>query len=115
MANAPLKPQFLSRKGRKVTLLDLLTLLYHVREGAQTPEVGFLDANNTIQTLTKKLNRKTWVGLDALESALWSCNLMDEVGKFHDYKGRSFDQLLKDILGKDDYDRFYCLIQGAHD
>ncbi len=112
---APLKPQFLSRKGRRITLLDLLTLLYHVHEGALAPEVGFLDANNTIQSLTKKLNRETWIENSTLESALWSCNLMNEVEKFRDYKGRSFDDLLKSILGKDEYDRFFCLIEGTND
>ena len=113
MNKAPLKPKFLSRKSYEVSLLDLLTLLYHVREGAMTPEVGFLDANNTIEALTKKLNRKTWVSQEALESALWSCNLMDEVDKFHDYSGRNFEQFLKSLLGSETYDRFFCLIEDS--
>lgn len=114
MQKSPIPAHYLSdkkRKYRKITLMDLLTLLWNVRAGAKTDDVGFLDADNTLQSLTKKLNRKVWVDQSSLESGLWSCNLMAEVGKFQDLRDRTFETFLKDVLGATGYHRFYCLIE----
>lgn len=92
--------------------MDMLTLLLNVRAGANEAEVGFLDADNTIQSITKKLNREVWIDQSSLESGLWSCNLMSENQKFQDMRGRTFDQFLKDILGSTGYHKFYCLIES---
>lgn len=89
-------------RGRKriaVRLLDLVTLLHNVHEGARYPEVGFEDARETLQSLSRKLGGATKVDPGALESALWSCNLMSESGRFWDSQGRTWDEFLRDVLG----------------
>lgn len=80
-----------------VRLIDLVTLLHNVHEGARSPDVGFEDARETLQSLTRKLSASVSVDPGALESALWSCNLMSEAGKFWDSQGRTLDDFLRDI------------------
>lgn len=78
-------------KTYAVSLLDLAVLLLHVHKGAEHPEVGFEDADRSIEELTKLLQvRKVEVQREALESALWSCNLMDEEQVFWSPKKESF-------------------------
>ncbi len=113
----PIPPDILvnpNNKWRLVTLMDVLTMLRHIHEGAVHPKVGFLDANETLESITKILNRKRiWLQQSTLESALWSCNLLDELNQFKDYRGRTFDQFLRDLLetNKESFNRFYNLIQ----
>lgn len=83
----------------KLTLLELTVLLYHMHRGAQLEDkVGFEDCEHTLQSLTKLLSpKRTVVPKAALESALWSCNLMDEIGEWWSPDGRTFDQFLSDL------------------
>jgi hypothetical protein len=102
-------------KWRKLSLTDILVLIDNVHRGAALPQrVGFCDANETLETLTGRLNKKVWVPVSAVESALWSCNLLTEIGQFRDaVRKRTFDEVLKDILGPGEtYHRFYNLIEG---
>ena len=66
-----------------VTLRDIMVLLDNVRLGASMPDVGFEDANQTYNSIVTKLNKKVSLKVSDLESALWSCNLLDEKGKFN--------------------------------
>lgn len=91
------RPPIPKTKGRYVRLVDLCTLLHNVRLGALVPSVGFEDADQTINQLCRQLQRNVWVPDSALESALWSSNLLNEQGKFWDAKERTFDQLVNEL------------------
>lgn len=104
---------YLEKKGgrwRMVRLLDVVTLLHNIVEGARHPIVGHEDAARTHEQLLRGLNRKQLFDPAVLESALWSANLMDEAGEFWDVKGRTFDEFVKDVLGHAKFDRTYNVI-----
>ena len=108
---------YLSKKGgrwRKLKLTDVLTLLFNILEGARNKEVGFEDTRETIETITRKLNKKrVWIDPSVLESALWSCNLMNENEGFWDARGLSFDEFVKQILEPGEkFHRVYNTIDG---
>lgn len=87
------------QRGLRISLLDMATLLYHVHRGAQHSEVGFEDCERTLRELTEELApKRTVVELSALESALWSANLMDEVGEFWSPSGERFEKFVSRIL-----------------
>jgi hypothetical protein len=69
-------PKFVSLSEETVEVL-----LDHVSRGAAHPQVGFEDAAMTKKQLHNALIGRA-VRLEALESALWSCNLLDELGQF---------------------------------
>lgn len=103
----------------RIALIDLVTLLYNVHRGAQDEEqVGFEDCERTLQQLTKDLSPvRARVDRSALESGLWSCNLMDEVGEFWSPKDESFDRFLNRVLRyaspqeRLEFDKFFNLIR----
>lgn len=110
-----LKPNYLAKKGgqyRVIRLIEVVTLLHNVLEGARNADsVGFEDAHHTIESLTRKLNRKLLIEPSVLESCLWSCNLLNERGEFWDGKGRTFEQFLAHIITPGDrFDRRYNVI-----
>jgi hypothetical protein len=105
---------YLSKRGRqwrRVRLLDLVTLLHNVYVGSEDIEVGFEDAQETLASLTLRLNKPVMLDPSLLESALWSCNLLDEKGKFWDAKGRPFDQFLKELLPHDRFNKQYNYLE----
>jgi hypothetical protein len=112
-------PNYLSKKQgryRELKLLDVVTLLYNIQVGARHKRVGFEDSMETLESITKKLSvKKLYIDPSVLESALWSCNLMDECDAFWDPKGRSFEQFLKEVLGRDSFDRFFNVIERKED
>lgn len=80
--------------------LDIMVLLYNVHRGAQFEDhVGFEDADRTLHQLTTDLtDGRIKVPQGALESALWSCNLMDEVDEFWSPTDESFDEFVSRML-----------------
>ena len=104
----------------RVNLLDLAVLLYHIHRGAQLEHsVGFEDCDYTLSQLTKELSPcRAEVDQATLQSALWSCNLMDEVGEWDSPTGEDFDSFLarllkfapKDPSSRLTYDKFYNLL-----
>lgn len=61
--------------------------------------VGFEDCERTLPELTEELSQaRALVNKNAFESALWSCNLMDEAGEWWSPRGESFDQFLARVL-----------------
>lgn len=105
---------FLSKPGgkwRTVRLLDFVTLLDNIYRAAEDGEIGFEDAGDTIDTLTRKLNKKVLIDPGTLEGALWSCNLMDEKGKFWHPRYKTFDEWVKQLLGQDHFNKIYNLIE----
>jgi hypothetical protein len=112
MADDTIPPKYLVKTGafRVVKLLDLAILLYHVHKGSQDNEVGFLDARESLDTLTRSLNKEVYIDVSKLESALWSANIMDEQGKFW-HPTLTFEQWVKSIIGNDKYHRVYGTLE----
>ncbi len=106
---------YLSKQGgqwREVRLLDLAVLLLHVHMGAKEEQVGFEDAQESIDTLTRKLNKKVFIDPALLESCLWSCNLMDEANKWWHPRDRTFDEFVRDVLGSSgEFNKIYNIIE----
>lgn len=94
-----------------VRLIDVLVLLFHLYRGSQLEEVGFEDADHTLDELSKLLYARKDVPInrEVLESALWSCNLMDENGLFWHPKGYSFKKYIDMVLSPHaaSFDLFY--------
>lgn len=109
---AELPRNYLDKKGswKPVKLLDLAILLYHVHKGAKDEEVGFLDARETLESLTKALNRTVYVDKSHLESAIWSANMLSEHGKFW-HPTLTFEQFVKDLVGADVFHKVYGTIE----
>lgn len=78
---------------------DVAVLLDHVSRGAAHPLVGFEDAERTLSQLERALRGRA-VDAEVLESALWSCNLMDEVGDFRHPEGVEFKDFVKSVTPK---------------
>jgi hypothetical protein len=86
-----------------------------VELGARDARVGFEDCENTQGQVVGALNRcfrsRYPVRQDILESALWSCNLLSEIGKFKHPRGVAFPDFVKALLPpKYRYDFFFNLI-----
>jgi hypothetical protein len=111
--NAPIRSGFLQRQDayREVSLLDLSTLLFHLHFGARNERVGFEDAERTLAQVSAKLSHKVRVEKAVLESALWSSNLCDEIGKFVHPQGISFDEWMKQMFGTEKFNRAYNLLE----
>lgn len=115
MSRIVLPANYLSKKGgqwRSVSLLQIAVLLYHVHRGAQDDQVGFEDAQESLNSLTLKLNKTVMCDPALLESALWSANLMDEQGKWWHPQGTTFDEFCVRLLGhKAKFNRTYNVIE----
>lgn len=91
-----------NEQGGFVTIdaLDLTTLLYHVHAGAKHPDVGYEDCEHSLREFTKILApKRIKLPLSVLERALWSANLMDEVGAWQPLRGEeSFESFVSRVL-----------------
>ena len=111
----PIARGYLARPGmqlRTVRLVEVMTLVHNVMAGAMDESIGFEDAGRTINQLVRALNRNILVDPGVLESALWSCNLLNEKGQFWDGRARSFDEFVKVVLKGDKFDKIYNTIEA---
>jgi hypothetical protein len=114
MAHQTLPKNILHRKGRQlrpVRLYDVATLLHHVLEAAKNERVGFEDTHETLTSLTMKLNKKIFLDPNLIESSLWACNLLNEIGGFSHPQGKSLEDFIKDVLGKEGFNFTYNVIE----
>lgn len=90
-----------------VKLEQLSTLLTNLEKGILDPDVGFEDCERTAEALRASLNRIVMVPIGVVESALWSCVLLDEKGA---YVGESLDGLVKKLTPtKHKFNREICM------
>lgn len=76
-------------------------LLYNVYKGSTTETVGFEDARDTLQTFMQRLNESAIkMTVDDVESALSSCNFLDEQGKFWHPTHLSFEGFVARLAPK---------------
>jgi hypothetical protein len=73
---------------------SLVTLVDNVYRGAEHPDVGYEDAHIPFNKYLETLKSMHAITVDRLESGLWSCNLLNEEGKFWHPRGLTFDQFL---------------------
>jgi hypothetical protein len=87
---------------------QVAVLLDHVFRGAAHPDVGYADANRTMGELHRALVNRRSVQLEVIESALWSCNLLNDLGAFVHPDGLSFEEFVKKLTppGKT-FDKFF--------
>lgn len=78
---------------------DLSVLLYNVSEAAKNADVGFEDSRFTLKQFIAKLApKKYFIDPRLVESALWSCNLLDELRLFKSPTGETFNQFVTRVL-----------------
>lgn len=96
----------------RITALDLVVLLDHLSRGAFHPEVGYENSEVPYKKMVRNLAERTIrIRVSEVESALWSCNLMSEIGKFEHPDGLSFDNFVKKMLRGKDYNYIYNFIE----
>lgn len=116
LANNVKKNLVEGEKHYLLSMFDGMVLLLNVAKGAKHPLVGFEDTDNSEQQLRALIGQGRSISLEksALESALWSCNLLDEHEAFEHPDGKSFDDYLNLILeprGRGErFDKTYNLI-----
>jgi hypothetical protein len=97
---------------------DIAVMMWHLQLAAKDPDIGHNDADFDLKTLCALMRTKQPCRINtiAIESALYSCNLMDEAGKFWHPEGKSFDEFLKDMVfvsrQHGNYDRFYNFFEA---
>lgn len=79
---------------------QIAILIFNVKYGSKHKMVGFEDADLTEHQLRMQLDNEIRIPVSkfALESALWSCNLLSEVDEFQHPEGRDFKGFVSDIL-----------------
>lgn len=78
-------------------MADLAVLINAVGQCSRDPELSDLDCEHTLTDLLRELSPFVRVSEKALESALAYANMQDEVGRFSDFRGNTFDQLVSRI------------------
>lgn len=91
------------------TILDLTVMLYNVFKAADHRQVGFEDANRTLQDLITAFSAEISADTELLESAMWSCNLLDEKDEFWHPLNHSFKEFAGKFEGQAnvEFDRKY--------
>ena len=99
----------LDRRESKLLVgpLELAVMLFNIYEAAKDPNIGFLDSDVRLTHISHDLVRKpARIKQSLVESALASCNMMAESGKFWHPLGKDIDQFLADVIrttGKQGY------------
>lgn len=81
----------------KVNSLEVVVLLYNLFEAKDDRRIGFEDANRSFLDVVNTLNFQVHIEKSLVESALWSCNLLDEKDKFWHPLNHSFDEMVRKI------------------
>lgn len=79
--------------------LDLSVMLFNIYEASKDPNIGFLDAESRLTTISNDMTRKhAKIKQSLIEGALASCNLMAESGKFWHPLNKNIDEFIADII-----------------
>lgn len=101
-----------TRERRWVRTFDFLVIVNNVLEGMKDKEIGCENPDEMPDRFLKRLNKFLRIYTDDLESALWSCNLLDEKGKFKHPDGVKFEPFIESALLGDRFNRAYNYIEG---
>jgi len=106
----PIKPYYLSKKGRRwknINLLNLAVLLFNLAKADRDPEIGGGDIRESLEHVLKRLNFYIFIDPADIENLLWASNMLDENGEFWDAKGRSFDEFVRGVVKRGVFDKTY--------
>jgi len=102
----------MTNKEFKINLLTSAVLLYNIYRAAQSEEIGFTDTSNTLDTITNKLDMGCiYLSRDTLESSLWACNMLNELGLFWHPRGLTFREFLNKLNLGNTYNFTYNVIE----
>ncbi len=89
----------------EVPNFDLVVLLLHYiwHQGKH----GNMDAVRSYKEIKRRYNRKRWLRLNDVEALLYCANILSEEGEFWHPDGISFEEWVKQSLGRADLDRVY--------
>jgi len=100
-----------------LSLYQAAILLVSLYKAAKDPKIGHQDIDYSFKQLVNSLSGKgISVRKEVIESALYSCNMLSEDGKFWHPEGKSFNQFTKTVIGSDmTFDSFYNLIRSKNE
>ena len=81
----------------KIKLYELAVLLYNMNQAANDSDVGFADANKTVEMISRELNKTLDLPATSIESLAWAANMMMEKKKFTHPDNIGFNQFIKKI------------------
>lgn len=114
LVKPPIPPKYLAKKGGQwhhVSLLNLSIMLLNTYTAARDELVGFEDARETLESLTMRFNKMRLIDPNHIESMLWSCNLLNEQGKFVHYDKKPFDDFVRDAFPYATFDKRFNTIE----
>jgi hypothetical protein len=96
----------------KVRLLDAAVLLGAAIKAGNHKDIGHLDADRTLAELRKYLQRVLTFDEDVIESAIYSCRMLEEEGLFSHPDGLSLQAFIKKLTPYNHvYDYDYSMFQ----
>lgn len=95
----------------KISLTALAILLHNVFVASKDERIGFVDADQTLGSLTKGLEKDVWVKTELLESALYYSNMLSEDGNFWHPYGLTFTTFKTNTLpGSIHFDAYFNML-----
>lgn len=98
----------------RIRLLDVAVMLEDLYEAKSHPEIGWGDANVSIQEYRRILNTFVEIPDNIIEGGLWASNMLNEVGKFKHPDRLKFKTWVKKLFngtGKK-FNFIYNVIEG---
>lgn len=82
----------------KISQTALAILLHNIFVASKDARIGFVDADQTLASLVKGMERDVWIKTEHLESALYYSNMLHEDGNFWHPLGLNFLTFKTNIL-----------------
>lgn len=95
----------------KVTRFDLAILIYNYLRHHE--KYGNMDAVRSYDAVKKRLRKKDWYELPAVEALLYCANMLNEDGEFWHPEKITFDDWVKRAFGRTDFDKIYNYFKEA--
>ena len=90
---------------------DILVLINNLVRAKKNPLVGYVDCQHSYNELLQKMHFYVYLQRTEVESLLWSCNLMNEIGMFEHPDDISFNTFLSRIIPRNHkFDKYFNLI-----
>lgn len=101
------------KRKRLISILDLVIILDNIYRAAKHKDIGFEDPRETMTSFIFRMDRKVSLYTEDIESGLWSCNLLNEKGKFRHPKDWTFEKFLEKMLSGDKFNKDYNYIEDG--
>jgi len=97
---------------RKIRTIDLYTLIYLSITAARNPRLGWNHADKPLNYWLGGFEQKySWITIQNLEDALYSANMLDEIGEYYHPLDIKLNSVLSRCLKKNEiYDKKVNLI-----